>query len=89
VKSLIDTIASHGGYGVYIRKEEFEAAFPSLVSEWDKWLDAQRDPGTYESYKERDQSVLPYINGKPQWVTEVFLPAFLCTKALTLTGVAT
>jgi len=54
-----------------------EREYPDIKARWDAWLDAQRDPGHYDAYKERDQSVLPYIDGHPQWVCDVFMPAEL------------
>jgi hypothetical protein len=66
--------------GEYLQLKNVEAEAPALIAEWDAWLDAQRDPGNYESYKERDQSVLPYIDGKPQWVTEVYMPVHILEK---------
>ena len=61
--------------GHYYRREEVEAvAGEDVILAWDSWLDAQRDPGLYDSYKERDQSILPYVDGQPQWVTDVYMP---------------
>jgi hypothetical protein len=35
-------------YGHWVSRDEFEAQYPSLVKEWDDWLDIQRDPGHYD-----------------------------------------
>lgn len=53
-----------------------------LEAEWYKWLDDHFDPGHYNYWKQRDQSVLPYINGLPQWVTEMWMPQHLVKKLL-------
>lgn len=66
--------------GSYSFEKEVEELAPEIVGEWHKWLDAQRDPGNYESYKVKDPTILPYTNGHPQWVTEVFMPQHLVNR---------
>jgi len=62
---------------MYYRTEEVEVIAPEIMEEWYAWLDAQRDPGNYDSYKIKDPKVLPYINGQPQWVCDVYMPPHL------------
>ena len=52
----------------------------TLRSEWDEWLDRQRDPGLWDSYKVKDPKELPYVDGHPQWVTDAFMPDHLLEK---------
>lgn len=67
-------------YGSYFRREEILTEHPEIIPEWDAWLEANPDPGYYESYKVKDQSVLPYIDGHPQWVCDVYMPPELMDK---------
>jgi len=67
-------------YGCYYRQEEIAQEAPEIMEEWERWLDAQIDPGHYDAYKVCDQSVLPYIDGRPQWVCAVFMPGYLVRK---------
>ncbi len=53
---------------------------PELLREWDQWLDDNLDPGHSDAYKERDQAVLPYVNGQPQWVCDTYMPPHLVAK---------
>lgn len=81
---LTQLLVAHREHGAYVRRQEFAAAFPSLMTEWDRWLKEHLDPGHCDAYKERDPSVLPYIDGHPQWVCDEYLPPHLCKKALGL-----
>lgn len=67
-------------YGSYLRRENVERDHPEIIPEWDAWLDANNDPGHYESYKVKDSSVLPYVDGQPQWVCDVYMPPELMDK---------
>jgi len=60
--------------GHYYRFEEIGRVAPDVLLKWYGWLDAQRDPGLYDAYKVKDPKVLPYIDGHPQWVCDVYMP---------------
>ena len=64
----------------YYRRELIEQMCPIIMLEWDAWLEIQRDPGNYDAYKERDSSILPCINGKPQWVCDTYMPPHIEAK---------
>ncbi len=64
----------------YFTREEIEKQAPEILQEWDQWLRDNFDPGYYDSYKVREQSILPYVNGQPQWVTETYMPPHLRTR---------
>lgn len=68
------------GYGTYYRRELIEKEAPEVIAEWDEWLEANSDPGHYDHHKERDQSVLPYIDGHPQWVCDIYMPPHIADK---------
>lgn len=51
-----------------------EVTDPEILAEWWQWLKDHFDPGHYDAYKECDQSVLPYIDGRPQWVVDTYMP---------------
>ena len=53
---------------------------PEILSEWNQWLVDNFDPGHYDACKERDPKILPYVEGKPQWYVEVYMPPHLVEK---------
>ncbi len=57
-------------YGNYYNREEVESQAPDILIDWDIWLDAQRDPGHYETFK--DKSKIP-----AEWITETYMPPHL------------
>jgi|SRR4026207_870735 hypothetical protein len=67
-------------FGRYIKESArlvIEKEYPDIQARWGAYLDAQCDPGMYDSYKVKDPAVLPYVDGKPQWVCDIFMPAEL------------
>jgi hypothetical protein len=60
-------------YGDYFHREDIEASDPEIMAEWDAWLDAQRDPGNYETYKDRSKR-------PPEWKTEIYMPRHLIER---------
>jgi hypothetical protein len=60
-------------YGLYLREGQVNESAPQMMDEWYAWLEAQRDPGNYESYK-------VIRGGQVEWVTDTFMPPFLCRK---------
>jgi hypothetical protein len=64
----------------YYKWQDIEDSHPEVAEEWDVWLSLNFDPGHYDTYKERDQTVLPYVDGKPQWVVEIYMPPHLVEK---------
>ena len=66
--------------GDYYLRKPIEDRFPDLYEEWSGWLSEHFDLGNYDTYKVKDPAVLPYVNGEPQWVTEVFMPDHLVEK---------
>ncbi len=65
---------------VYLKWADVESSHPEVAREWDEWLSANFDSGHYEMYKERDPAVLPYVDGKPQWVVAIYMPPHLVAK---------
>lgn len=61
-------------HGNYYRMEVIEVIAPQIIPAWTEWLDRQQDPGNYDAYKQKDQSILPYIDGRPRWVCDVYMP---------------
>lgn len=66
--------------GDWFRCDLVRAAAPELNVEWQEWLTKNFDPGNWDAYKVRDQDVLPYIDGRPQWVTDAYMPAHLVER---------
>lgn len=53
-------------HGNYYRWDEIEKEAPHVISEWDKWLKANFDPGHYDAYKDKGKTGL--------WVCDTFMP---------------
>lgn len=64
----------------YFRHEEIAASNPNVIAEWDEWLRDNFDLGHYDSYKVREQEIFQYVDGKPQWVTDTFMPDHIVAK---------
>ena len=60
--------------GNYYKDSEVKKFPLKIIDELFEYLDENYDPGHYDMYKERDQTILPYVDGKPQWVIEYFVP---------------
>lgn len=61
-------------------RSDIEQTCPAILQEWDEWLRSHFDPGHYDTWKVKDPAVKPYIDGKPQWITETFMPPHLVER---------
>lgn len=73
-------------FGAYLNSEAVAALYPGLLSVWELWLDHNFDPGHYEVYVVKDQSVLPYIDNHPQRIVTTFMPADIYAQLMILRG---
>ena len=62
-------------HGDYFQRSDIERDHPEIIAEWDGWLNAQGDPGHYETFKNKTK--IP-----AEWITEIYMPPHLIKKML-------
>jgi len=63
-------------FGAYIERELFTFS-DEIETAWNIWLEEQADPGNYDYWKDRERQWSDYIDGRPKYWAQTYMPAEL------------